>query len=206
MQEAADFLNIDEGELRHLVIEKHIPHSIFPNGQIRFWPERLIDWGLSFEQAHEYTIKSSYIVQDEGRSLISEICRRFNPETRRSKEYVNLCFAQRVFAQLHPRRNNDGIDLALRECDKDTNLPESSFFIRTEIKRLNGYTKTNKNWLKGNQHTSQPAAAFHIPNSLLDELESDAWKELQSLLEYARDKLEKQLRERNLIRRRKIDL
>lgn len=206
MQEAAKFLNIDIEEVKRLVIEKQIPHSKFPGGQIRFWPDRLMDWGLSFEQVSEYNIKTSSMIEDEGRSLISEICKRFNYKKRKSKEYINLCFAQRAFAQLHPRPNNDGVDLALRECGEDSNLRGCSLFTRTEINRLNGYTKTNKNWLKGTQHTNQPAAAFHIPNSLLNEKESNGWKEMQALLEYAKDKLEKQLREKNLLKTRKIDL
>lgn len=205
MQKAAEFLNIDSEELNRLVVEKQIPHSKFPKGEIRFWPERLRDWGLSYEQVSEYNIKTSPIIKDEGRSLISEICRRFNYETKKSKEYINLRLAQRAFAQLHPRPNNDGVDLALRECGEDSNLPGCSF-MSTEIERLNGYTKTNINWLKGTQHTNQPAAAFLIPNSLLDQKEGDGWKELQALLEYSKDKLEKQLREKNLLKTRKIDL
>jgi excisionase family DNA binding protein len=206
MQEAAEFLNIDIEEVKRLVIEKQIPHSKFPGGQIRFWPDRLMDWGLSFEKDSEYNIKTSYMIENEGRSLISEICKRFNYKKRKSKEYINLCFAQRAFAQLHPRPNNDGVDLALRECGEDSNLRGFSLFARTEINQLNGYTKTNKNWLKGTQHTNQPAAAFQIPKSLLNEKESNGWKEMQALLEYAKDKLEKQLREKNLLKTRKIDL
>lgn len=204
-QEAAEFLSMDLEELDQLIVEKKIPHSIFPDGKPRFWPERLRDWGFSFEQVSEYNIKTSSIIKGQGRTLISEICNRFNYETRKSSEYMNLCFAQRAFAQLHPRPNNDGVDLALRECGKDSNLPESSF-TQTEIDQLNGYTKTNKNWLRGTQHTNQPAIAFHIPNSLLDEKESEGWKELQVLLSYTKDKLEKHLRDNNLLRTRKIDL
>src|SRR4030042_3616586 len=115
IQEAAEFLNIDVEVVNQLVVEKKITHSIFPNGQIRFWPPRLIDWGLSFEQSSEYSKKTPSIIKDRSYSLISEICTRFNYDTRDSKEYINLCFAQRAFAQLHPKPNNDGVDLALRE-------------------------------------------------------------------------------------------
>ena len=92
-----------------------------------------------------------------------------------------------------------------RECGEDSNLPKCTF-ERTELEQLNGYTKTNKNWLKGTQHTEQPAVAFHIPNSILDDSDGKEWKDIQTLLEYTRDKLEKHLRAKNLLRTRKLDL
>jgi hypothetical protein len=205
MQDAAEFLNIDVKDIEKFVAEGQIPYCKFPNGEIRFWPEHLKDWGLSHEVGSEYNIKSRPIIKDQGRSFISEICKHFDYETRKAKEYMNLCFAQRAFAQLHPRSDNDGVDLALRECGEDSNLPECSF-TQTEIDRLNGYTKTNKNWLKGTQHTNQPAIAFHIPSSFLDDKDGNGWKEMQALLEYAKDKLEKHLRDENLLKTRKLSL
>ena len=202
---AADLLNTDVEQIDRWVDEGIIPYCKFPNGEIKFWPESLINWGLSYQVAPGYKIKTSSNIEDQGHSLIAEVCKRFKYETRKSKEYINLCFAQRAFAQLHPRWDNDGIDLVLRECGEDSNLPKCTF-ERTELEQLNGYTKTNKNWLKGTQHTEQPAVAFHIPNSILDDSDGKEWKDIQTLLEYTRDKLEKHLRAKNLLRTRKLDL
>ncbi len=200
LKEAARFLSINEQSLEQLVLRGQIRYCRFPpDNELRFWPSHLKDWGLSYEVKNGYKLKSSDVLQDHGNSLISEICRRFSYETKKAAEYISLCFQQRAFAQLHPRIDNSGLDLALRECGWETGVPKTSF-KQVPIEQLNGFNKTNKNWLKGIQHTKQAALALFIPNSLIDDNVSSEWRELENLLEYAKDKLLKELKDRNLLR------
>jgi len=189
LTEAASFLRCTEEELLRLVREKKIPHSITPLGKILFDRERLRQWVLSFEQMPAYAKETARSGTIGVISLKDEICRRFPYPTRDSRKYLNLCVGQIVFAQLHDRRDGDGIDLALRECGDEGNLPNCTVLKRITIRELSGYRSTNQNWLDGNRWTRSPAAAFHVPNSLIDDPESPGWKELGLLLAYAKQKL-----------------
>lgn len=188
LTEAATFLKCTEEELLILVKEKKVPHSITPLGKILFDPERLREWVLSYEQMTKYARQSWSAGTKGSISLTEEICRRFGYKTRPSKKYLNLCLGQIVFAQLHPRRGGDGVDLALRECGNDSDLPECTVLKRINVRELSGYWKTNINWLDGDRWTDSPAAAFYVPNVLIDDPKNPGWKELEELLERGLDK------------------
>lgn len=206
IREAAEFLKISEKNLMQMVDEKAVPHSIFPGGQIRFWPDRLKDWGLSFEKMKEYKDKNGSVTKSAGISLTEEITSRFGYETRESSRWINLCMKQIVFAQLHPSRTSDGLDLALRECGDDSSLPKCTVLKRIDIRQLNGYYRTNIGWLKGTLYTNCPAAAFQIPSSLHGDRKNPGWKELENLLEHARKKLEPEIEEKQKKRIKQISL
>ena len=192
IEEAAEFLKCGRMDVLHLVRENKIPHSILPFGKILFDPERLRDWVLSFEQMPRYTKQASPIEKSRKISIAKEICKRFSCVARERSKYTNLYLGQQVYAQLHPRATGDGIDLALRECGSDENLPKCNVLKKIEIGKLNGYWKVNKSWLDGNgRFTEHPAAAFHIPGSLQDNPENTGWNELKVLLEYTAKKCSK---------------
>ena len=192
IEEAAEFLKCGEKDVLQLVREKKIPHSVLPFGKILFDTERLRDWVLSFEKMPRYNKQAITIDKSQQISISKEICQRFSCVTKERSKYTNLYLGQQVYAQLHPRATGDGIDLALRECGDDKNLPKCSVLKRIEIARLNGYWKVNKSWLEGNgRFTQHPAAAFHIPGSLQDNPENTGWKELKVLLEYTAKKCSK---------------
>jgi hypothetical protein len=191
-EEAAEFLKCGRMDVLHLVRENKIPHSVMPFGKILFDPERLRDWVLSFEQMARYTKEASPIEKSRKISIIKEICQRFGCVSKERNKYTNLYLGQQVYAQLHPRVSADGIDLALRECGNDENLPKCNVLKRIEIGKLNGYWKVNRSWLDGNgRFTIHPAAAFHIPVSLQNNPDNTGWKELKVLLEYTVKKCSK---------------
>ena len=110
-------------------------------------------------------------------------------EVKTRSKYINIYKGQSVYAQLHPTRTGDGIDLALRECDDDPNLPECKIVKRIGIRELKGYWKANKNWLEGDgRFTKYPAAAFFVPSELSGNPQHPGWKELEQLLKYACEK------------------
>ncbi|MFB0553075.1 MAG: helix-turn-helix domain-containing protein [Phycisphaerae bacterium] len=190
MEEAAEFLKCGDKDVLHLVREKKIPHSVLPFGKVLFDRDRLRDWVLSFEQMPEYRMEVSTFDKNHKVSLGKEIIQRFGSVSKERSKYTNLYLGQQVYAQLHPRLTGDGIDLALRECGVDESLPKCSVLRRIEIRELKGYWKANKSWLEGNgRFTEQPAAAFHIPDSMQNEPENPGWKELKALLEYTAKKL-----------------
>jgi hypothetical protein len=192
MEEAAEFLKCGEKDVLQLVREKKIPHSILPFGKILFDPERLRDWILSFEQMPHYTEQASPTEKSRKIPIAKEICQRFSCVVKERSKYTNLYLGQQVYAQLHPRVDADGIDLALRECGDDENLPKCNFIERIDINKLNGYWKVNKSWLDGNgRFTKHPAAAFHLPDSLQDNPKHIGWKELKTLLDYTAKKCSK---------------
>lgn len=189
MGEAANFLKCGEKDVLQLVREKKIPHSVLPFGKILFNRERLIDWVLTFEQMPQYKREAGSFDKSQNISLGKEICQRFGSVAKERSKYTNLYLGQKVYAQLHPRLTGDGIDLALRECGNDENLPKCNVLRKIEIRELKGYWKANKSWLEGNgRFTKHPAAAFHIPSSLQNELKNPGWKELKVLLEYTEKK------------------
>lgn len=189
MGEAANFLKCGEKDVLQLVREKKIPHSVLPFGKILFNQERLIDWVLTFEQMPQYKREAGSFDKSQNISLGKEICQRFGSVAKERSKYTNLYLGQKVYAQLHPRLTGDGIDLALRECGNDENLPKCNVLRKIEIRELKGYWKANKSWLEGNgRFTKHPAAAFHIPSSLQNELKNPGWKELKVLLEYTEKK------------------
>jgi len=186
---AANFLKCGEKDVLQLVREKKIPHSVLPFGKILFNRERLIDWVLTFEQMPQYKREAGSFDKSQNISLGKEICQRFGSVAKERSKYTNLYLGQKVYAQLHPRLTGDGIDLALRECGNDENLPKCNVLRKIEIRELKGYWKANKSWLEGNgRFTKHPAAAFHIPSSLQNELKNPGWKELKVLLEYTEKK------------------
>ena len=190
MEEAAEFLKCGDKDVLHLVREKKIPHSLLPFGKVLFDRDRLRDWVLSFEQMPEYRMKVSTFDKNHKVSLGKEIIQRFGSVAKERSKYTNLYLRQQVYAQLHPRLTGDGIDLALRECGDDENLPKCSVLRRIEIRELKGYWKANKSWLEGNgRFTEHPAAAFHIPVSMQNEPENPGWYELKALLDYTAKKL-----------------
>ena len=192
MEEAANFLKCGEKDVLQLVREKKIPHSVLPFGKILFDRERLRDWVLTFEQMPQYRSQAGSFDKSQKISLGKEICQRFGCVAKERSKYTNLYLGQRVYAQLHPRLTGDGIDLALRECGDDENLPKCNVLRKIEIRELKGYWKANKSWLEGNgRFTKHPAAAFHIPSSLQDEPKNPGWKELKVLLEYTAKKCSK---------------
>jgi hypothetical protein len=189
MEEAANFLKCGEKDVLQLVREKKIPHSVLPFGKILFNRERLRDWVLTFEQMSQYKSQADSFDKSQKISLGKEICQRFDCIAKDRSKYTNLYFGQKVYAQLHPRLTGDGIDLALRECGDDENLPKCNVLRKIEIRELKGYWKANKSWLEGNgRFTKHPAAAFHIPGSLQDDPKNPGWKELKVLLEYTAKK------------------
>ena len=192
MEEAANFLKCGEKDVLQLVREKKIPHSVLPFGKILFNRERLRDWVLTFEQMPQYRREANSFDKSQNISLGKEICQRLGCVAKERSKYTNLYLGQRVYAQLHPRLTGDGIDLALRECGDDENLPKCNVLRKIEIRELKGYWKANKSWLEGNgRFTKHPAAAFHIPSSLQDEPKNPGWKELKVLLEYTAKKCSK---------------
>jgi hypothetical protein len=192
MEEAAEFLKCGQKDVLHLVRENKIPHSVLPFGKILFDTERLRDWVLSFEQMARYKKELTPVEKSRKISIEKEICQRFGCVAKERSKYTNLYLGQQVYAQLHPSLSADGIDLALRECGKDENLPKCNVLKRIEIGKLNGYWKVNKSWLDGNgRFTEHPAAAFHIPGSLQNNPENTGWKELEILLEYTAKKCSK---------------
>jgi hypothetical protein len=192
MEEAAEFLKCGRKDVLKLVRENKIPHSVLPFGKILFDVERLRDWVLSFEQMARYKKEVTTVEKSRKIPFEKEICQRFDCITRKRSKYTNLYLGQQVYAQLHPSQTQDGIDLALRECGKDENLPKCKVLKKIEIGKLNGYWKVNKSWLDGNgRFTQHPAAAFHIPGSLQNNPENTGWKELKMLLEYTAGKREK---------------
>lgn len=189
MEEAANFLKCGEKDVLQLVREKKIPHSVLPFGKVLFYPERLRDWVLTFEQMPQYSSQAGSFDKSQNISLGKEICQRFGSVAKERSKYTNLYLGQKVYAQLHPRLTGDGIDLALRECGDDENLPKPNVLRKIEIRELKGYWKANKNWLEGNgRFTKHPAAAFHIPGSLQGEPKNPGWKELKTLLDYTAKK------------------
>ena len=189
---AAEFLKCGRMDVLHLVRENKIPHSILPFGKILFDTQRLREWVLSFEQMTGYTKQIKPAEKKQIIPIAKEICQRFECVTKKRSKYTNLYHGQQVYAQLHPRINEDGIDLALRECGNDENLPKCTVLKRIELGKLNGYWKVNKSWLDGNgRFTKHPAAAFHIPALLQDNSENTGWKELKILLEYTIKKCSK---------------
>ena len=189
MEEAAEFLKCSDKDILYLAREKKIPHSVLPFGKILFDRERLRDWVLSFEQMPKYREQESPLDKSRNISMEKEICQRFGSVAKERSKYTNLYLGQKVYAQLHPRLTRDGIDLALRECGNDENLPKCNVLRKIEIRELKGYWKVNKSWLEGNgRFTEHPAAAFHIPGSLQGEPENPGWKELKALLEYTAKK------------------
>jgi len=192
MEEAAEFLKCGKMDVLQLVRENKIPHSVLPFGKVLFDPERLRDWVLSFEQMAHYTKQAGPVEKSRKISIAKEICQRFGCVAKERSKYTNLYLGQQIYAQLHPRAGADGIDLALRECGDDEELPKCNVLKRIEIGKLNGYWKVNKSWLDGNgRFTNHPAAAFHIPGSLQDDPENTGWKELKVLLEYTAGKCSK---------------
>jgi len=189
IQEAAEFLQCNEDELLKLIENKQVPHSVLPFGKILFYPERLREWALSYEQMPEYKKHKGSAYETEKVSFTEQICRKFGCVAKKRDRYINIYKEQKVYAQLHPRRTVDGIDLALRECGDDINLPPCNILKKNDIRELNGYWKANKNWLEGDgRFTEHPAAAFHIPIELQNEPQNKGWKELEQLLKYAYDK------------------
>ena len=192
IEQAAEFLKCGDKDILHLVRAKKIPHSVLPFGKILFDRERLRDWVLSFEQVPGFLKQQSTIVKDRKISITKEICLRFECVAKQRNKYTNLYLGQQVYAQLHPRADGDGIDLALRECGDDESLPKPKAFERIDISKLNGYWKVNKSWLDGNgRFTNHPAAAFHIPAILQGNPDNTGWNELKILLEYAEKKCSK---------------
>ncbi len=192
MEEAAEFLKCGRMDVLHLVRENKIPHSVLPFGKILFDSKHLRDWVLSFEQMACYTKQVSPIEKNPKISIVKDICQRFGCVSKKRNKYTNLYLGQQVYAQLHPRVSADGIDLALRECGNDENLPKCNVLKRIEIGKLNGFWKVNRSWLSGNgRFTNHPAAAFHIPGSLQNNPEHTGWKELEILLEYTVKKCSK---------------
>ncbi|HUU19818.1 MAG TPA: helix-turn-helix domain-containing protein [Sedimentisphaerales bacterium] len=189
-EEAAEFLKCGDKDVLYLVREKKIPHSVLPFGKVLFDRERLRDWVLSFEQMSGYRRQEISLEKSHKISFGKEICQRFGSVAKERSKYTNLYLGQQVYAQLHPRLTGDGIDLALRECGDDENLPKCNVLRRIEIRELKGYWKVNKSWLEGNgRFTEHPATAFHIPGSMQDEPENPGWKELKALLDYTSKKL-----------------
>lgn len=192
MEEAAEFLKCGQKDVLQLVRENKIPHSVLPFGKILFDAERLRDWVLSFEQMARYKKEVTTVEKSRKIPIEKEICQRFGCVAKTRSKYTNLYIGQQVYAQLHPSKSEDGIDLALRECGKDQNLPKCNVLKKIEIGKLNGYWKVNKSWLDGNgRFTQHPAAAFHIPESLQNNPENIGWKELETLLEYTARKCAK---------------
>jgi len=190
IDEAAEFLKCGDKDVLHLVREKKIPHSVLPFGKVLFDTDRLRDWVLSFEQMPEYRRQEISVDKSQKVSFGKEIIQRFGSVAKERSKYTNLYLGQQIYAQLHPRLDGDGIDLALRECGDDESLPNFNVLRRIEIHELKGYWKANKSWLEGNgRFTEHPAAAFHIPGSMQDGPENPGWKELKALLEYTAKKL-----------------
>lgn len=189
IKKAAEFLHSEKEELDRLVEEKRIPHSVLPFGKILFDPERLRDWVISFEQMPEYKGQKSTVGETEKIPFAEQILRKFGCIVKARSKYINIYKGQTVYAQLHPTRTGDGIDLALRECGDDPDLPECKIVKRIGIRELKGYWKANKNWLEGDgRFTKHPAAAFLVPSELSGNPQHPGWKELEQLLKYAYEK------------------
>lgn len=185
LEEVAEFLKCSDKDILQLVREKKIPHSVLPFGKILFDRERLREWVLSFEQIPGFSKHERHVEKDRKISIKKEIIQRFGCVTKERNKYTNLYLDQQIYAQLHPRADGDGIDLALRERGDDENMPKCSILKRIEIEKLNGCWKTNKSWLEGNgRFTNHPAAVFHLPASLQDNPQNPGWDELKALLEY----------------------
>lgn len=192
-----------------LVNTRKIRSCVFPFGanaveNLRFWWEHLRDFGLSCEQTRRQARDDGYIDAMPATSPTERILRRVGYETRRSNGYVNLCSGQKVFAQLHPRRSGDGVDLALRECSGDDNLPKCELLRKIGVQELAGYKRTNKDWLEGRRHTDSGAEAFYIPCGPTDDLCDAEWKEFEDLLKYAKEKMDRK-EEKKSEQRRKRD-
>ncbi len=140
--------------------------------------------------------------------FIDMIIKKFNLITKKRIRYTNIyktASKKRVCSQLHQGNtklnlNNSGVDIVIKEADKDDNLPVCSFLKRVpNIEDLYGCWGSNKNWLLGDgkRFTTKKAAAFHIPVEVFKDPNHNAWNEIKALIEYSYKLLDKIIQTKN---------
>jgi hypothetical protein len=190
--EAVSYLNCERDYLKVKVEQKEVPHSILPGTDIiRFNTKRLDEWLLEYEVTSK--TKKFYSRINEERSnemtFIDEIIKRFKLSIKRTIKYTDIyrnATERKVCAQLHP--SNTGVDLAIKEAEKDDSLPVCSYLQRVNnIEDISGCWRANKSWLLGDgtRFTTKRAAAFHIPVEIFKDPDHAGWNEIKALLDYA---------------------
>jgi hypothetical protein len=182
LDEAAQYLKCEQDYLGGLVRQKKVPHTVLPDSDtVLFSTDRLDQWLLGQE-------KGSAPVGLQGGtvpSLIDSILQRFGYAAKAKSRYTNLYKGTKVFAQIHP--NPDGVDVAIKEAEGNTDMPKCDVLQPVSIDSLHGYWRANKDWLVGNgqRYTNQRAVAFHVPSELGNDSQHPGWSELERLLKYA---------------------
>lgn len=193
IDEVAEFLTIDEKDVKTMIKDKSIPFSLLPSGQYIFHRPTIIDWTLSLNPTclgASQILSSSSKEADGPASLVERIQNRFRYSYKLTKSgYINFYKGQKVFAQLHFPSTFSGIDLALCECENDVDLPETNILTRFhELWKLHGYQRNNKPWLDGTRISNAPAAAFNIPMEIGNDDNHVGWSEIDQLLQYCFNK------------------
>jgi excisionase family DNA binding protein len=182
VKEAASYLGVDVKYINELIAARKIPCCVLPNGVIRFWPESLKDWALSYERSTKLKNMSMSTF-----SLFA--ARKIGDLTKPKTKYVGITTSrQKVYAQIHYSLTQDpGIGLALRECGTRLDLPKHTL-KSIPLNTLSGYWRTNRSWLCGERWTTSPAAAFEIPLEMQDEKHPE-WKVVRELGDFAKNLL-----------------
>lgn len=199
LDEVAEYLRTDAEAVREMVRKRQIPYSTLPVSETPIFSTRSLDRWL-----HEREVRgvggqdTCWELETDRKTLLERIKNRVRVKTVDRLRYVNLYARTRVFAQLHEPSDRlgpsyDGVCIAIPEAASDENRPELETLTAVAIDELSGYWKANKDWLKGNGHrfTQYPAVAFHVPLELAKDAGHPAWSEVDRLLEYAFEKIDR---------------
>ena len=190
LEEASKFMKSKKENIIKMTKEKTIPHSVLPDGTLLFSRNRLYNWILSLDPTS--STQTGEIIPETSTTdipyLAQIIIKRFgyNYKARLSSGYLNLYKGQKAFAQIHFPSSYGGVDIALWERGNDKDLPKCNVLKPiNEIWKLAGYQqRNNKAWLDGERLSNSPAAAFNVPQSLLNDVDNPGWKELEVILKY----------------------
>ena len=165
------------------------------SGKILLSTKRLDRW-LQEREVATVDEQREEVSQEPRKALIEKVLDRTSSKTVDRSKYVNFYVGQKVYAQVHEPRERrskvyDGVCLAIPEASADKELPEISFLDNIEVEDLHGFWGANRDWLLGNgqRFTQSKAVAFHIPLELLDKTKHQGWKEVDQLLNYAKEKV-----------------
>jgi hypothetical protein len=161
-----------------------------------FYKPHLREYLLSKERGNERQerCQSTTATEDLQTPLVLQVIEASQLKPRPAKQYVNLCDPESglVYAQIHP--NSRAGDLVIPEPDQE--LPECQHLERVEtedFESLAGYYGPNRDWMLGNgkRFTTKPAAVFHIPPAAQTDPNHGAWREIQALIKYAKNRRER---------------
>jgi len=200
LDEAAEFLKTDRGEIEEMMRQRLIPYTLLPISKSPlFSTDRLDRWLRDQEILPQAESGSSGITRE---TLKKMIIQRLHLKASDTTRYTNLYVGTRVCAQLHEpteRKKDayDGICLAIPEAwctvtSSGEGVPKVEFLVDMDIRDLHGYWKANKDWLDGNgqRFTRFRAMAYHIPLELAADPSHPGWSEVDKLLGYAQRNLE----------------